>query len=74
MSVIKKKLMYVGTGNIFSQLFFIWLFKFIWILRRSKDFNGINLRLRKTETSSFNDDVLGNKWKLEKDQAFKENR
>lgn len=71
---IKIRNIIVGAGNIFSQLFFIWLFKFIWIIRRDKDFKNLNLILRDSETSHINDDILEKKWKEEMKKASENNR
>lgn len=59
----------VGSGNILSQIFFLWVFRFIIILRQSKDLKNLIFVLRKTETSDYNDDILENKWSKEKERA-----
>ena len=59
----------VGSGNIFSQIFFLWVFRFILVLHRSKDLKHLIFILRKTETSDYNDEVLENKWSEEKERA-----
>jgi hypothetical protein len=64
----------VGAGNIISQLFFLWMFPFIIVVRRAKDLKKLNLRLRQTESASFNDDLLASKWKAEVEWAAKQNR
>lgn len=65
----------VGSKNFLSQLFFIWVFRFIYVLRRDKsDFKNINLNLCDTETSIYNDDILEKKWQEEKLRAIKDNR
>jgi hypothetical protein len=60
----------VGAGNIFSQVFFLWVFRFILILRRAKDLKNLILVLRKTETSDYNDELLEKKWSEEKERAY----
>ena len=64
----------VGSGNFFSQLFFIWVFPFIILLRRSKDIQNIPLHLRTTETAEACTEVLEQKWKKEIAKAAKQNR
>lgn len=64
----------VGAGNFVSQLFFLWVFSFIIIIRRTKDFANLDLRLRKTETAALNDEILDRKWKEEVKIAEKQNR
>lgn len=64
----------VGTGNIISQLFFFWVFIFIFLLRRTKDISKLYLVLRKNDTAAFNDELLEKKWEEEKKMALKQNR
>ena len=65
----------VGSKNFISQLFFIWVFRFIYLLRSDKsNFKNINLNLCDTETAAYNDDILEKKWQEEKLRAIKENR
>ena len=64
----------VGSGNMFSQLFFIWTFPFIWTLRQVKDIAILPLQLRLSETADFNDQILDKKWKEEQERAMKEKR
>ena len=59
----------VGSGNILSQIFFLWVFRFIIMLRQSQDLKNLIFVLRKTETSDYNDDILENKWSKEKERA-----
>ena len=59
----------VGSGNILSQIFFLWVFRFIIILRQSKDLKNLIFVLRKTETSDYNDEILEKKWSEEKERA-----
>jgi len=72
--VSKVRKVTVGAGNFVSQLFFFWVFYFIWILRRTKNMKDLLLSLRKSEKAKVNDEFLGVKWMHEKDQAKKENR
>lgn len=78
MKELKKKKtaqnMIVGSGNFISQLFFAWVFWFIYCVRRKKHLKDLNLSLRKTETASFNDKILDKEWKKETELAAKENR
>jgi hypothetical protein len=64
----------VGSGNFVSQIFFLWVFWFILLLRRTKDLKDLTLNLRNTETASFNDKILDEKWKEEINLAAKQNR
>ena len=65
----------VGTGFVLSQLFFVWVFKFIFLLRRDKsNFKNVELFLRKSETAEANDEILDKKWQEEIKNANKENR
>lgn len=65
----------VGTKNFLSQIFFVWVFRFIFRLRRDKsDFKNIDLNLCDTETCVYNDDILEKWWKDEKQKAANENR
>jgi hypothetical protein len=70
----KLRLVKVGSGNFFSQLFFLWVFWLIPIVRRTKDLKDLHFTLRKTETSDFNDDILDRAWKEERASASKQNR
>ena len=63
------KVVRVGSGNILSQIFFLWVFRFIIMLRQSQDLKNLIFVLRKTETSDYNDDILENKWSKEKERA-----
>jgi hypothetical protein len=64
----------VGSGNFISQIFFLWVFWFILLLRRTKDLKDLALNLRNTETARFNDKILDEKWKEEIARASKQNR
>jgi hypothetical protein len=55
----------MGPGNFVSQLFFFWIFWLIPILRRKGDFKCLNLTLRKTEKTDYNDTILDKAWKKE---------
>jgi hypothetical protein len=70
----EKRFLRVGSGNIVSQLFFFWLFPFIFAIRRTKDIKDLHLILRKTETSSYNDELLEKSWRAEKENAAKNNK
>jgi hypothetical protein len=59
----------VGSGNFISQLFFLWVFQFILVLRKFKDIKWLILILRKSETSDYNDQILEIKWIEEKKRA-----
>jgi len=59
----------VGSGNIISQIFFLWVFQFIIVLRKFKDIKWLILILRKSETSDYNDQILEFKWTEEKKRA-----
>ena len=63
------KAIVVGSGNVVSQFFFLWVFRFIWVLRRSKDLKDLIFLLRETETSEYNDELLEAKWSVEKERA-----
>lgn len=65
----------VGARFFLSQLFFIWVFRFIFRLRRDKsNFKDIELYLRKSETADENDEILDKKWQEEIKKASQENR
>lgn len=64
----------IGPGNIVSQIFFLWVFLFIFVLRRTKDIKELAISLRKKDTCRFNDDNLEKNWSREKERASKENR
>jgi hypothetical protein len=64
----------VGAGNFVSQLFFFWVFPFIWKIRRVKDLKELFLTLRKSETAQYNDKKLEKNWKKEITTAAKQNR
>lgn len=66
--------MMVGSGNFVSQIFFAWVFWFIFAIRRKKHLKDLNLSLRETETASFNDKILDKEWKNEIETASKQNR
>ena len=69
-TVIKKlRKFQVGAGNIISSIFFFWVFRFIFALRKTKDLKQLILVLRKTETSDYNDQILEEKWSQEKQRA-----
>jgi hypothetical protein len=76
MSDIKDKVkIRVGAGKIVSQIGFFWVFWFIYRVKKAAaDFKDLNLVLRKTETSKYNDTILDEKWKEEIIKAQKENR
>lgn len=61
--------MLVGTKNVFSQLFFIWVFFFIHTLKRTTNFKDLYLLLREKDTASYNDNALEKKWVKEKEEA-----
>lgn len=65
----------VGSGNFLSQLFFLWVFPFIFRLRRDKsNFKDIELYLRASETAKNNDTILDKKWQEELRRAAEQNR
>jgi hypothetical protein len=70
----KVNLIRVGSGNFISQIFFLWMFRFIPVIRRTKDLKDLQLALRRTETANYNDDILDRRWKEELALANKENR
>ena len=59
----------IGSGNIISQIFFLWVFRFIYILRKSKDLKDLVFSLRHSETADYNDATLDEKWSQEKEMA-----
>ncbi len=61
--------MLVGTKNVLSQLFFIWVFFLIHTLKRTTNFKDSCLLLREKDTASYNDNVLETKWIKEKEEA-----
>ena len=61
--------MLVGTKNVFSQLFFIWVFFLIHTLKRTTNFKDLYLLLREKDTASYNDNALEKKWVKEKEEA-----
>jgi hypothetical protein len=65
----KQKQFQVGSGNVISQIFFIWVFRFIFVLRKSSNLKDLILVLRETETSDYNDKILEAKWADEKQRA-----
>ena len=65
----------VGSKNFISQLFFLWVFPFVFRLRLDKsNFKNIDLFLRESESANYNDEILEIKWQEEIEQAKKENR
>jgi hypothetical protein len=70
----KVNLIRVGAGNFISQLFFLWLFRFILIVRRTKELKDLHMSLRRSETANYNDDILDRRWKEEVALAAKQNR
>ena len=70
----KQQSIIVGSRNIISQLLFVWVFRFIAILRKVKDIKEIVLELKETETSELNDKILNQKWIEEVEAAEKKNR
>ena len=64
----------VGSGNVVSQLFFLWVFRFIVIIKKCKDLKELVFALRLTETAEFNDLILEKNWSEEKIKAAKANR
>lgn len=58
-------------SNIISELFFLWVFYFIVVLKRSKDLKDLCFLLKKVDTTSYNDELLEKNWKDEKKRAFK---
>ena len=70
----KPKSIVVGSGNYISQLFFFWVFRLIYIVRKTKDIKEIQFKLRKTETADANDKLLDKKWKEELQLAAEKNR
>jgi hypothetical protein len=67
----KPKPIIVGSGNPLSQLFFFWVFRFIILLRKTKDIKDLLLVLRPTEQADYNDKILEIKWAEEKERALK---
>ncbi len=65
---VRKKFQ-VGSENVISQTFFLWVFRFIWILRKTANLKDLELVLRQTETSDYNDKILEAKWSEEKKRA-----
>ena len=65
---VRKKFQ-VGSQNVISQTFFLWVFRLIWILRKTTNLKDLELVLRKTETSDYNDKILETKWCEEKKRA-----
>ena len=59
----------VGSGNVFSQTFFLWVFRFILVIRKTPNLKDLLLVLRETETSDYNDKILEAKWSEEKTRA-----
>lgn len=68
------KARHVGAGNFVSQIFFIWVFWLIVLIRKAKDITDLHLTLRQTETAMFNHATLDSKWKEEQDRASRQNR
>ena len=66
----------VGASNFISQLFFLWLFPFIYAIRNSRNDiqKELRLKLRKSETTSYNDELLDRNWRAEKELAEKHKR
>lgn len=69
-----KKLVRVGASNFLSHLFFVWVFRLIWLVRRLNGIDKISFYLRKSETSRHNDQVLEKKWREELERASKANK
>jgi hypothetical protein len=55
----------IGPSNFISQLFFLWIFWLIPILRHAKDLKDLNLILRKKTKTDYNDAILDKAWKKE---------
>ena len=70
----KTALIQVGAKNFISQIFFLWVFSFIRLLRRAKEIKDLALILCKTDTAILNENLLDNNWKLELKTASKQNR
>lgn len=71
----KTRELLVGSKNFISQLFFLWVFKFIFRLRNDKsDLKNFVFRLRKSERADVNDDILNKKWQEEISLAATQNR
>jgi hypothetical protein len=70
----RARLVQIGSGNFISQLFFLWVFWLIPIVRRTKNLKDLHFALRKTETSDYNDQILDKAWKAELALASKQNR
>ena len=70
----KPKELIVGSGNFISQIFFLWLFRFIFKVRSSKDLKEFVFKLRKSETADKNDQILDKTWSQEKERAMHKNK
>ena len=66
---IKTTQFQVGAGNFISSAFFLWVFRLILVLRKAGDLKNLQLILRKSETSEYNDRLLDVKWTQEKQRA-----
>jgi hypothetical protein len=64
------KVITVGSGNFLSQLFFAWVFPFVWTLRRTKDIKLVSLILRVSESALLNEKLLDEKWSKEIDSKY----
>jgi hypothetical protein len=70
----RKSSILVGTNNYFSDLFFIWVFSLIFVLRNITNFKDLNLMIRECDTASHNDNILEEKWEQEKQIAKRNDR
>jgi hypothetical protein len=64
----------VGAGNFISQLFFLWVFRLIMLIKRTKDLAGLNLVLKKSDRVKYNDRILEKQWTAEITKAKQKNR
>ena len=70
----RARYLFVGSGNFFAQIFFVWVFKLAIVVRKVKDLKDLGLLLRKSEKTVFNDEILDKKWKEEIVFAAKQKR
>jgi hypothetical protein len=72
--VKKKTNVRVGSSNFVSQLFFLWVFWLIILIRRVRDLTELNFILKKCDMVNFNDRILEKQWADEVSRAAKKKR
>ncbi|RKO89484.1 hypothetical protein BDK51DRAFT_33473, partial [Blyttiomyces helicus] len=61
----KRRKFVLAPGNIFSRIFFWWVFELLAISRKAKDIKDVHLHLKATETARVTGDALETTWREE---------